>query len=269
VVFITVFVAAPFFSSVSYRAFFSDPAWRVMIAKTLILSGPAGSLPGLFDANPLPYVVNGSPWTLRFEAFCYAFLLAGSLATARFGARASAIWIPATTLASGLILILVPTGAAATTLDHLLRFWFAFGLGATAYQFRHALPHSLPVATFWMSLTGAVFISSIGSACEVFAAILFTGTLTLFFAQIPIGRIRALTNRFDLSYGVYVTAWPITQILVANAPGLPFAAMLSIVMTLSLVLALASWVLIEKPAMSCRSRILAVFKARPLGLAPG
>jgi len=44
VVFITVFVVAPFFSSVSFRAFFNDPAWRMMIAKTFVLSGPAGGL---------------------------------------------------------------------------------------------------------------------------------------------------------------------------------------------------------------------------------
>jgi peptidoglycan/LPS O-acetylase OafA/YrhL len=158
------------------------------------------------------------------------------------------------------VLVLVPLGAAATTLDHLLRFWFAFGLGATAYQFRKSLPHSIPVTTFWMSLTGAVFISAIGGACECFAAILATCAATLFFAQIPIGRLRTLTNRFDLSYGVYITAWPITQILVARAPWLPFGVMLTMVMAMSLTLAFASWMLIEKPALGFRPRLIAAYK---------
>jgi peptidoglycan/LPS O-acetylase OafA/YrhL len=260
VVFVTVFVVAPFFSSVSFRAFFNDPAWRLMIAKTFVLSGPIGGLPGLFETNPVPVVVNGSPWTLRFEALFYAILIAGSLASARFSSRASAIWIPATTLITGFVLILVPVGAAATTLDYLLRFWFAFGLGATAYQFRKSLPNSIPVAAFWMSLTGAVFISAIGSACECFAAILATCAATLFFAQVPIKRLRALTNRFDLSYGVYITAWPITQILVARAPWIPFGVMLAMIIAMSLALAFASWILIEKPALGFRPRLISAYE---------
>ncbi len=260
VVFITVFVVAPFFSSVSFRAYFNDPAWRTMIAKTFVLSGPVGGLPGLFETNPLPLIVNGSPWTLRFEALFYAFLLAGSLASARFATRASAIWIPATTLIAGFVLVLVPVGTAATTLDHLLRFWFAFGLGATAYQFRKFLPQSIPVTAFWMSLTGAVFISAIGTACECFAAIVATCAATLFFAQVPLGRLRRLTNRFDLSYGIYITAWPITQILVARAPWLDFGVMLAIIIAISLILAFASWVLIEKPAIEFRPRLIASYE---------
>ncbi len=201
-----------------------------MIAKTFILSGPVGSLPGLFESNPLPFVVNGSPWTLRYEAICYVVLLAGSLTFARSGARAGGLWIPVTTLSAGLVMILAPAGPDATMFDHLLRFWFAFGLGAMVYQFRAFVGRAASVAACWTALAGIAFITSIGSAFECTTAILFVGAVTLFLARLPLGRLRGLTNRFDLSYGVYITAWPITQILVANAPGLPFFAMLAAIM---------------------------------------
>jgi peptidoglycan/LPS O-acetylase OafA/YrhL len=72
--------------------------------------------------------------------------------------------------------------------------------------------------------------------------------------------LRTLTNRFDLSYGIYITAWPITQILVAQAPGLPFGVMLALIIAASLILAFASWVLIEKPVMGFREHIIAAYE---------
>jgi peptidoglycan/LPS O-acetylase OafA/YrhL len=260
VVLLTVFVVAPYFSTVPLHTFFNDPAWQAMLVKTFVLSGPVGTLPGLFDSNPLPSIVNGSPWTLRFEVICYAVLVLGSLTATRLGASIKAIWIPVATIAAGLAMIIKPAGDVATTLDHLLRFWFAFGLGAMTYQFRAFIPHPTQVAGLWVAVTGAIFIVSIGSAAECVAAILFVGAATLFVAGIPSVRLRRLTNRYDLSYGVYITAWPMTQILVAKSPGLSFATMLAVIMAMSLALAFVSWVYIEKPAMSWRQPLAAAFQ---------
>jgi peptidoglycan/LPS O-acetylase OafA/YrhL len=58
----------------------------------------------------------------------------------------------------------------------------------------------------------------------------------------------------DLSYGVYVFAYPIQQVLaVAGVPALGLGVMIAASVGLVLPLALTSWTLVERPALAFRS----------------
>ncbi len=63
-------------------------------------------------------------------------------------------------------------------------------------------------------------------------------------------RLFAWTNRTDISYGVYLYAWPIQTFMVWSLPGVsPWTICATTIMLASL-LGYASWTLIEKPALA-------------------
>jgi peptidoglycan/LPS O-acetylase OafA/YrhL len=66
----------------------------------------------------------------------------------------------------------------------------------------------------------------------------------------------AVARRYDLSYGVFLYAFPIQQLL-TQLPGrrLPVSAALALVIGLAVPVALLSWIAIEKPAQGLRDRL--------------
>lgn len=67
--------------------------------------------------------------------------------------------------------------------------------------------------------------------------------------------LRRLTSRGDLSYGVYLFSWPVGQVVATlwGAAATP-AVVIAISLPVTVVLALLSWHLVEKPALGLRKR---------------
>lgn len=94
VVALTAFVAGPILSTLSPHDYFAsadggtrafDYLWR-----NLTLFEQRQTLPGVFAANPIPRVVNGSMWTIPYEAAMYLCVAAvGAAGLLRFPRLAS------------------------------------------------------------------------------------------------------------------------------------------------------------------------------------
>ena len=69
-----------------------------------------------------------------------------------------------------------------------------------------------------------------------------------------------MTERGDISYGVYVYGWPIQQLVWPIGEGQPmhWAINTAIALPLAMLAGLASWLMVEKPALH--------FKGLPKGL---
>ena len=241
-------VVGPTMGRLPAAAYFADPGWKEYLANGLFLSAAGLDLPGMFvDAPHLP-VVDGSPWTLKYEVICYGLLALGALAAGGRSKLKSAVWAPAATLTAAITMVLLPPGNVETHLDHIARLWFAFGLGVMTWQFADRLRPSLLLLAgigfdLWLSL---------GTPLERPFSIIFVAALVLTLAAIPTGALRRFTNRTDLSYGVYITAWPITQTLVERFPAMPLWAIVIATLCFATGVATLSWSLVEKPAMALR-----------------
>gem|GEM_PF-82237 len=242
----------PAFSQLTTANYFSAPDWKSFILRGFALSASALDLPGLFVGNPHLPVVNGPPWTLKYEVICYGFLTLLSLVA---GGRKHLLrsYLPiATCLVAFLYLLLIPDGDHATLPDHLARLWFAFGLGVLSWQHgRHLRPS-------WPLLFMGIFCTwlSIGTSLERPVSICAVAIMVLSLASLPAGWLRTFTNRTDLSYGIYITAWPITQLLVERIPGLAPIPLTILVLVMAAVCAAASWTFIEKPMINLRPRLM-------------
>lgn len=204
-------------------------------------------LPGVFLANPFPGAVNGSLWTLPVEVFCY-----GVLAIAGLVGALRRPWLAAA-LAAALFLAGERAPAAMSLIPHseapiALRLAGTFVAGSLAYAWRDRIPLSP-----WLALAmGALAWASIGSRAEAYLVYgsLVYGTLVL--GYFPALDLPAFRGRADLSYGIYVYAFPTQQLIAGwSGTGSPWL-LFALACPATLALAAASWRWIEAPALKLK-----------------
>lgn len=196
---------------------------------------------GLLADNPTPLIFIGSLWTLALEAMCYVALAAlGLLGLLRHRwlvlLLAVALWLAMSAQALG---VAVPLG------DNVLRMLTMFLLGASAYLFADLVP------MHWTVLIGALalFLASAVTLenYRIAGAAAFVYVLLWLAARLPF----SVRLRTDLSYGVFMYHWPLQQLLVLTAVvALPTWAFVLVSLLLSVPVALASWRLVERPALA-------------------
>lgn len=202
-------------------------------------------LPGVFADHTVPFV-NGSIWTLKFEVMCYAFT-AFVMMTGRFKSPlVLAAW-----LMSFVISLLFPAAEQATGAMYyvimsakLFRF---FGAGAVLYLYRHKVPINGGLAAAGLALTALATVSP----WFLETAALFGSYTVIVFGYRAPGWFRQLTERGDISYGVYVYGWPMQQLVWPIGDGHPmhWAINTAIALPLAMLAGLGSWLLVEKPAL--------------------
>ena len=135
-----------------------------------------------------------------------------------------------------------------------------FSAGALLHQFRDVVPARWSlVAVSAVIVLAASFLPNyrLVAAIPLAYAIIVSGALL---------RNERLRLRTDLSYGVYIYAFPIQQLLVigglASLNPFVFAVIAAV---LVLPVAASSWFLVEKPALSLKSRLKRRGAAPPSG----
>jgi len=194
---------------------------------------------------------NGSMWTLFWEFSCYIFIgCAVSLSRRLLPAFVAVVFLFTTgvSLAVELGLIALPdlAGRAAPLIA-------AFAAGSLAFLFRDRV--RFDVMSVGAAIVAIAAVSAMGVAYSL-AAIPLTVILLWLGAVLPLSSV-GTHGRADISYGMYIYAWPVQQILMllfGKALGLPGMVVLSIASTIPL--AYLSYRLIEKPAQE-RGRVWA------------
>jgi peptidoglycan/LPS O-acetylase OafA/YrhL len=108
----------------------------------------------------------------------------------------------------------------------------------------------------------AIFVMSARTPFAEVSSALFLGYAALYTATKTWGPLRALCNRYDTSFGIYICAGPIQQTLLWAVPALTPLWLSSIAFVIVLPLAFASWLFIEKPALALRPAVSNELKKR-------
>jgi peptidoglycan/LPS O-acetylase OafA/YrhL len=233
------------------RAYFSNTQLAGYVFKTLTLSTGSAPLPGVFGDLPIANGVNTSLWTLKYEVLCYAALAFAGLA-GLFSARhrnAGAL-----VLAVFLATVFSAEPADPETYvfaDNMRYFALYFGTGVLLYLLRDRLiiNGAVLIPLF------VIFVSALQTRFAELSTALLLGYAVVWAAKLTFGPLRAVCNRIDLSFGVYIYAGPIEQALVSFAPSIHPLAIAALAAFVVLPLALLSWVFIEFPALRLRTRL--------------
>ncbi|WP_298214171.1 acyltransferase [Acidovorax sp.] len=223
------------------------------------------TLPGVFESNPFARAVNGSLWTIRYELAMYfllAFLAWGGggrrwvypmavcVLASLWGAARSGGWDAAIEAAGGGV-------ADVFRWRDFCGFGVPFFMGSTmaAYAVR---------PQWWMGwVAGAMVVCAIYSSSvvavqvAVWALVVF-GTFHVAHARNPGQRSRA-RGQTDLSYGIYIYAFPIQQAATEFClrEGWPLSVCMLVSLGFILMLAALSWHCVERPCIQAAHRYLA------------
>lgn len=238
---------------VSYLA--DSRVWKYLF-KTLSLSTGSAELPGVFSTNPHHSIVNASLWTLKFELLCYV-ILAAIQALGLF-TKSSLRWLlPVGFLLSAGFLV-YRFGGHATQVEQFARFWICFSLGVGFFVFRHAITVSWSLGFFLAALMSV----TLGTAWDRVISPVALGYGALLLGSVPLPSVREFTNKVDMSYGVYIFSWPISQTLLVAFPEISIANLILASCGLALATAVLSWTFVEKPCLKARHVIASFLQNR-------
>lgn len=233
-------------------SFFSGEHYGIRSAASYLLNNSMllinqWGIDGTLAKVPFPGAWNGSLWTLFYEF--WAYLGAGAILSLAVIRRRPGLWV------SGMLLAILVIqawaghvlGAADASWHSALRL-AAFFLAGMVLYFSPRLLLSTPIAILALVLEIGLLRTGL---VNLFGQLPFAYLLLWFGARVPI-RIGS-TN--DISYGVYVYAFPVQQSL-ALAGGAVLGAwwFASLSLVLTIPLAWLSWTLVERRAMRYRMR---------------
>jgi peptidoglycan/LPS O-acetylase OafA/YrhL len=255
-VLVTALVIGGAMTTLAKDAYLTDPATWKMIAQTLTTFKSATTLPGVFEANPLRWPIS-TVWTLRYELLCYAGLLAyGALG----GFRRPWMALAGAALAASALVILGALGPIAKGQETALRLPLIFACGSLGWLYRDRIRLSLGLlaaSLAFLPLAALAFPPAYAPALFIASAYAF-----LFAAMAPGLSHPRLEPPGDISYGVYLYGWPVQQTLQALYPTQSGWSMLPAAIAATCALAVLSWVLVEKPALLLKGRLMAARTAR-------
>lgn len=249
---ITACVVAGFFLTNLSAGEFARSAhtWKYIVFNLSFLNMLTPDLPGVFTDNRST-AINGSLWSIRVEVFCYVLLPVMLFFARKWGTRATAIL--------GLLLfcfgIAVVSHLEATMNQPILKQIRIGVFVSTAYFLAGVM---ISKRSDWFRIHGNLLAAS--SLVLLIASALLSSELWLYGKIIPasILTIYAATafpylgnwsRHGDLSYGIYIFHFPITQTLIQLGwdERLGDWSFLAIVMLLTALLAKLSWSVVEKP----------------------
>jgi peptidoglycan/LPS O-acetylase OafA/YrhL len=232
--------------------------------RTVLLFHPNAK--GVFPGMPLPGL-NGSMWSIPYEFQCYILVILLSAAGILRGPLRYILLIAVVgaLAAGGLVDYRSSHSVFGVTISgsryDYLQTLPMFGAGALYALFqRHIVyNHALALAAAVLLIIGLFFQAVVPLAVAVLG-----GYLIFWFAlDSPVLSISRFTNKTDLSYGIYLYAWPIqSTIAFFTDRAINPWALSVITLALAAGAASVSWTFIEKPALALAHRKTSSLKPR-------
>ena len=218
------------------------------LASNALLQMNQYNIGALLSNVPLPSIFNKSLWTLQYEFLCYLSVAAlGLIGALRLKASVAILFLFLLFVNST---VLWEHGRHVTTEAYgVIGLLVYFAAGSCAYLFRDNIP-----MRWWIALLCAIALAiSLPTRAYALFVAPCLAYLTLFAAmKLP---LRNFDRRMDFSYGLYIYAFPVQQMLAlygVNTVG--FVPYFFCALAIAFVFAAASWFTVEKPSLSLKNR---------------
>ncbi len=263
---VSVFVIGPLVSDYSVRVYFTEHFREAIEYLKNVLLYPIYSLPGVFVDNVYPSTVNGSLWTLPIEAALYVIVPLIIVVTGKKkGYKYGLVLCFSFVLIFNTIKLtkypqsrLVIWGSDVMQAMNLVPY-FLIGAIFTFYKVKKLLNIQVGTLLFFIAI---MLNMSYAKTQIIMVFVLPYFIFSLAFANKPV--FTKFGTKIDLSYGIYLYGFIIQQILVKylSKYELSVNVMFIISTLLSMLCAVASWYLIEKPMQKLGKIIVKKYKAR-------
>ncbi len=196
-------------------------------------------MPGVFAGVHDPDL-NGSMWTIKYEFLCYLLVLAAAVAGL---------------LSKRFVLVLLVAGSLVVSALHpnstSVGFAGVFGCGALFYLYEDRVRYDWRLAI--LAACGLIVLM-FSSWLAMASVAIFGGYVLFWFAfNVTSPTLASVGQKVDLSYGVYLYAWPVENFLIWLNPGIsPWLGFIETTAIAGL-FAFGSWWLVEKPFLNLKT----------------
>jgi peptidoglycan/LPS O-acetylase OafA/YrhL len=274
VILLSAFIIGPLVTTLSLYEYFNNPlTWKYLRPITIFKA--SSSLPGVFTNNPFPNVINGSLWMITILLIMYIILfIYGKFVF--FKKKRYIILI--SYVAVGLLVLIKPTiplpvfipkitGVSAdwflSLFSNFCRLYLYYFAGVLLALYKHVFKLD------WRALIPLFFITVVAYLLNINEAmyIIFPYTVIVI-ALIENDKLNSLGAKRDISYGLFIYAFPIQQTIVHYIPRISFLGMFLLSAIITALLATLSWKYVENPAQKLKDidfysyyrKVFALFK---------
>jgi peptidoglycan/LPS O-acetylase OafA/YrhL len=215
---------------------------------------------GVFLDNPLPCAINGSLWSIPYEFKCYlALILLANFGLLRlYNLRMLGLFLftiflsvlypffSVSSLESGAFTAIAGSPLLWCRIFPYFLAGIAFYLSWSSFRFSRRL------------IAGMLILFALASMFPPAGHIFFPFAVTyllFWFAFHPWVRFHGWARYGDFSYGIYLYAFPIQQLLVMRIPRIQPMVLFFFAAPLAVLAGIASWHLVEKHFLNIKNRI--------------
>ncbi len=257
---LSAFILGPLVTSKPLLHYFSDSLFYRYFGN--IVGEVTFRLPGVFLENPWPDTVNANLWTLPAEFWCYLLMLALLASGLLLQRGLVTICVSCLTVVWVVLNFYDPSGftirsgATHFTSGYIVAMFF-FGVLLFINSDR-VLLHPL----LFLAAALAYYLFTLYDVLEPLSGV-FLAYCTVYIGVMSFPAIDRLI-KVDLSYGTYLYGFPITQAtiffllpsMVGFSAAARFGLVLPIVIVLTTIFSLVSWIYIERPALALRRHLI-------------
>lgn len=241
-----VFFVGLWFTTLNTWEYLLNPQTHKFILKNSVLFfGVEYQLPGVFNDVPWKNAVNGSLWTLPYEVKMYVILAFVLSIVVYLGKWTTFITFKNALFLIGLfsIILYIANHFQPVLPEQFVKLFYMFFIGAAFYVWRDRIRLS---STWFFIALSLLLVSTINKdVCFIFYCFLLP-YLIFYVAYVPSGYVRKFNSIGDYSYGIYIYAFPVQQSMAAIIPDISVSTMIAYSFSITLILSVFSWHLIEK-----------------------